>query len=313
MDPWYPIKEESISGEVTAEFPAARPMVGLHEVGPPPFLTKTYEMVDDPAIDQILSWNREGNSFIVWNPDAFSINLLPRYFKHSNFSSFVRQLNTYGFRKIDPDKWEFANEEFLRGQKHLLKNIKRRRTHTSSSSSLPSTSNHQSDPCVKVGRFGLDGEMGRLKRDKQVLMTEIVKLRQQQHNTKSYLQAMEERIHNAEVKQQHTMTFLARAMQNPGFLQNLVRQKERKELGESITKKRRRPIEKGESLSARVSVKAEVSELEALAMEMQGLGRRYQEDDDFCGISKEIDHEFWEELLSEDLEEDENNHNQDDD
>ena len=82
-------------GGETAAFPAPQPMEGLHEIGPPPFLTKTYEMVDDPAIDEILSWNRGGKSFVVWSPDAFSIDLLPRFFKHSNFSSFVRQLNTY--------------------------------------------------------------------------------------------------------------------------------------------------------------------------------------------------------------------------
>lgn len=72
-----------------------QPLEGLHDAGPPPFLTKTYEVVEDPSTDAIVSWSRTRNSFIVWDSHQFSTTLLPKYFKHSNFSSFIRQLNTY--------------------------------------------------------------------------------------------------------------------------------------------------------------------------------------------------------------------------
>ena len=70
------------------------------------------------------------------------------------------------------------------------------------------------DSCVEVGRFGLDRKVDWWKRDKQVLMVELVKLRQQQQNTRTYIQSMEDRLRKTEGKQQQMMTLLARAMQN---------------------------------------------------------------------------------------------------
>ncbi|CAI9295686.1 unnamed protein product [Lactuca saligna] len=84
-------------------------------------------LVDDKTIDDVISWNEDGSSFVVWNPTEFAKDLLPKYFKHNNFSSFVRQLNTYGFRKLVPDRWEFSNDCFRRGEKRLLCDIQRRK------------------------------------------------------------------------------------------------------------------------------------------------------------------------------------------
>ncbi|KAH6770860.1 hypothetical protein C2S52_015663 [Perilla frutescens var. hirtella] len=107
---------------------------------PTPFLTKTYQLVDDHAIDDIISWNVDGSAFVVWNPPEFARDLLPKYFKHNNFSSFVRQLNTYGFRKVVPDRWEFSNDCFRRGEKQLLRDIQRRKMVATPNNQTPAVS-----------------------------------------------------------------------------------------------------------------------------------------------------------------------------
>ncbi|XP_058073954.1 heat stress transcription factor A-2-like isoform X2 [Magnolia sinica] len=88
------VKEEEAGGSSSFVL-SPQPMEGLHDSGPPPFLTKTFDMVEDPATDSVVSWSQSRNSFIVWDAHKLATNLLPKYFKHSNFSSFIRQLNTY--------------------------------------------------------------------------------------------------------------------------------------------------------------------------------------------------------------------------
>lgn len=65
----------------------------------PMFLTKTYHMIEK-CDSTVATWSPSGENFVVKNVEKFASSILPQYFKHSNFSSFARQLNFYGFRKL---------------------------------------------------------------------------------------------------------------------------------------------------------------------------------------------------------------------
>ncbi|XP_036596297.1 heat shock factor protein 3-like isoform X2 [Trichosurus vulpecula] len=103
----------------------------------PGFLAKLWALVDDSSTDDVIGWSRNGQSFYILDEHKFSKELLPKYFKHNNLSSFVRQLNMYGFRKVVavdsgmvvPEKSatiEFQHMFFKRGEANLLENIKRK-------------------------------------------------------------------------------------------------------------------------------------------------------------------------------------------
>jgi len=148
-----------------------------------PFLVKTYRLVDDPSTDHIVSWGDNNNTFVVWRPKEFSASVLPSYFNHTNFSSFVRQLNTYGFRKIVRGRCEFANELFRKGQKHLLSHIQRRKPSASPAQmdygnySLfpPILSTQHSDVSIEAPSLSEENET--LRRNNSLLLSEISRLK----------------------------------------------------------------------------------------------------------------------------------------
>ncbi|XP_031126242.1 heat stress transcription factor A-7b-like [Ipomoea triloba] len=102
-----------------------------------PFVRKTYDMVNNPETDSIVSWNSDGSRLVVWDVHKFAAEILPTFFRHSNPSSFFCQLNSYGFRKADWDRWEFQHQWFQRGKKTWLNKIKRRTTRSSQRAPIP--------------------------------------------------------------------------------------------------------------------------------------------------------------------------------
>jgi len=193
-------------------------------IGPPPFLLKLYEFVDDRKTDAVVSWDPGDNSFTVHRPTEFSNEILPKYFKHNNFSSFVRQLNQYGFHKVDPDKWSFSHELFMKNRKDLLSDITRKRA--KNTPSVISAIGDQRPPedqkaVVELGNYGIVGEMEVIRRDKELLLKELLITRQQESKLKQRCESAEKRIedleHNMKQMQQFIFHFYSRILSSyPG-------------------------------------------------------------------------------------------------
>ncbi|KAG6473018.1 heat stress transcription factor C-1a-like [Zingiber officinale] len=199
-----------------------------HNLQVAPFVAKTYQMVSDPRMDSLIRWGEGNNSFLVPNPSDFSRVLLPLYFKHSNFSSFVRQLNTYGFRKVDQDKWEFAHLSFLRGQIHLLPRITRR-AKKSQFSDVTSSSGSSGDDCKDMEGAAEEAE----------LLQELHRLRQEQMALDAELQRMSERLQATERKPRQMLSFLLKIAEEPQLLSRFIRSKKQQQQYSAAAKKRR--------------------------------------------------------------------------
>jgi osomolarity two-component system response regulator SKN7 len=114
------------------------------------FVKKLYQMLQEVAYRDVVTWTTNGDLFVVLNTNEFTKEILPRHFKHSNFASFVRQLNKYDFHKVkisNEEKqnykygeaaWEFKHPDFRKDDRELLENIKRKGPTTKKHPDLPS-------------------------------------------------------------------------------------------------------------------------------------------------------------------------------
>ena len=97
----------------------------------------------------IANWSSGGDSFTVKDIFAFENEVLPKYFNHSHFTSFTRQLNFYGFQKRradsdlqrkDNNSVRFCHEFFRRGHPELLQQIQRATAGDTASKAEPASS-----------------------------------------------------------------------------------------------------------------------------------------------------------------------------
>ena len=80
------------------------------------FLKKLNVMLNKKEYEKYINWDEKTRELIIENKEQFSKKVLPKCFNHNKYASFVRQLNSYGFKvkKHPGDRLIYKNELFYK-------------------------------------------------------------------------------------------------------------------------------------------------------------------------------------------------------
>ena len=100
----------------------------------PAFLRSAFDMIT-ACPPYICCWDEEtkGTTFTVYEPDKLGAEILPKYFKTNRYSSFMKNLNTYQFRKMSMEQpsgviWHrYEHVGFVKGQPEKLVMVRSRK------------------------------------------------------------------------------------------------------------------------------------------------------------------------------------------
>ena len=151
------------------------------------FLLKIYEILNNQSYMSIIAWINDGNAFEIIDLPVFMSNILPKYFKHKNFSSFIRQLNMYDFHKVPGESYIFSHPLFSSSNPDQLSLIHRK------NSSLKADKSPNDELVSRITRLrennsALEGTVERLENMynevncfNQILISHLLKCQDREH------------------------------------------------------------------------------------------------------------------------------------
>ena len=178
-------------------------------------------MLEDPSYSSVVRWGDEGDSFVVLENEKFTKSILPKHFKHSNFASFVRQLNKYDFHKVRQSNeeggtsiygnnaWEFKHPEFRQHNRDSLDNIRRK----APAPRKPSSLNDEQVPMQQIDLMNqqvvaqaqqiesLVATTSQLQMNHQMMVQEILRLQKTVVNHDRAMQDVMTFLHSVDAKQ----------------------------------------------------------------------------------------------------------------
>lgn len=97
------------------------------------FVNILVNLLENESLQNFIAWNSDGTSFSIFDISEFTSKIMLNYFRHNSFTSFVRLLNMYNFKKIKAlssgTLSTYRNNFFRRDEPHLMKFIKRKVNH----------------------------------------------------------------------------------------------------------------------------------------------------------------------------------------
>lgn len=85
------------------------------------FAQKLYNILESPLHIDIIKWLPGGNSWIILDKERFATEILPSFFKQSQFTSFTRKLSRWKFQRVSrgPYIGAYHHQYFKKDKKYL--------------------------------------------------------------------------------------------------------------------------------------------------------------------------------------------------
>lgn len=175
----------------------------------PKFLKKVFHILEENKFTDYVSWSNDGCAIVLKKPTEFAEQVLPLYFKHNNFASFVRQLNMYNFKKRKNYHYDhvYGHEMFQRGRIDLLKNISRK----------------CAENTIEGSNAGLKSPKDDLEIDVDTLITENLQYKRVHKTLSTQLQFIENKMIDLKTEIHVLHSQHKQQQANEAFLKNVVK------------------------------------------------------------------------------------------